>query len=193
MTNPERLRGSLYATPTRVLLVIRVVDPRPDLATSLRAARRPGTPTKVRRWWSVDGGRLRLSFEVLEPEPCRRRVFYVPAAGLDAFVGGCAVGIDTHMSRRRCPAGPDELPLWPTEDLRLDVLETLTEAFLDPFVAMGASPWLMTFGACGGIESLTTPDVAIRKPTSHPAQTWPKLPKSPLKAHIRRATAQGHR
>jgi hypothetical protein len=133
----ERFRGSLYETPARKLFVIRPIDPSPDLADALRAARRPGTPTKVRRGWKIEGGRLRLSFEVLEPEPCRRRAFYVPAAGLDAFMDGCAVGIATRPSRRRRPAGVDVLPVWPTEGPRLDVLEALTKALhFDPVAVL---------------------------------------------------------
>lgn len=124
----ERFRGSLYETPARTLFVIRAVDPSANLAAALRAARRPGTPTKVRRGWSIEGGRLRLSFEILEPGPCRRRAFYVPAAGLDAFLGGCAVGIDTRPSRHRHPAGADVLPVWPAEAPRLDVIEALRAA-----------------------------------------------------------------
>jgi len=125
----ERFRGSLYETSARVLFVIRAVDPSPDLAAALRAARRPGTPTKVRRGWSIEGGRLRLSFEVLEPVPCQRRALYVPAPGLDAFLSGCAVGIDTRPSRRRRPAGADVLPVWPAEAPRLDVIEALRAAW----------------------------------------------------------------
>jgi hypothetical protein len=128
MTRAEVFRGALYETPTRVLFVIRAVDPSPDLAAALRAARPPGTPTKVRRGWSFEGGRLCLSFEVLEPESCRRRAFYVPAAGLDAFRGGCAVGIDTHSCRCRRPDGVDVIPVWPSEGPRLDLFEALRAA-----------------------------------------------------------------
>jgi hypothetical protein len=179
ITKTEQFRGSLYEAPDRILFVVRVIDPRPDLATSLRAARRPGTPTKIRRGWAIEGYRLRLSFEVLEPEPCRRRAFYVPAGGLDAFIGGCAVGLDTRPSRRRRPAGAHVLPLRPTEGPRFEVLEALTEALHKPLVAIDASPWLTIFNVCDGIERPTTPDVAMGKPTSHLVQTWHKPPKRP--------------
>ena len=179
MSKTEQFRGSLYRTPAHVLFFIRVIDPRPDLAASLRAARPPGTPTKARRGWAIEGGRLRLSFEVLEPAPCRRRAFYVPAAGLDAFVGGCAVGLDTRPSRRPRPAGARVMPLWPTEGPRYDVLEALTDALHKPLMATDASPWLTIFNLCGAIERPTTPDVAMRKPASHLVQTCRKPPKSP--------------
>jgi hypothetical protein len=193
MTNAERFLGSLYETRGQVLFLIRAIDPRPDLAAALKAARRPGTPTKVRRGWSIEGGQLRLWFEVLEPKPCGRRAYYVPAAGLDAFVAGCAVGIDTKLSGRRHPADADLLPVWAAEAPRLDVLEAMTEGLLNRSMAFDASPWPVSFGARGGIERLTTPEVAMRKPTSHPAQTWRKLPKSPLKADFCRPMPQAPR
>jgi hypothetical protein len=122
MTRAERFRGALYETPAGALFVIRAIDPRTDLAAALRAAHRPGTPTKVRRGWSILGGQLQLSFEILEPESCRRRAFYVPPAGLDAFLRGCAVGLDTRPSGRK---GGNGLPVWPAEAPRLDVVEAM--------------------------------------------------------------------
>jgi hypothetical protein len=189
----ETLRGSLFERPSRVLFIIRAVDPSPDLAAALRAVRRLGAPTKVLRGWSSEGGRLRLSFEVLEPEPCRRRAFYVPAAPLDAFLGGCAVGIDTDLSGRRHPGGTDVLPVWPTEGPRLDVLEALTEAIHDPWAAMRASPWAMAFNVSDRIKRPTTPDVAIWKPTPYLLPTSRKDPKRATKAHLRRRMSRGHR
>jgi hypothetical protein len=122
MTRAERFRGALYETPVGELFVIRAIDPMPDLAAALRAAHRPGTTTKVRRGWNLWGGQLQMSFEILEPESCRRRAFYVPPAGLDAFLRGCAVGLDTRPWRRK---GGNGLPVWPAEAPRLDVVEAM--------------------------------------------------------------------
>lgn len=125
MTGPERLRGSLYPDPHGPRFIVRAVDPEPDLREALAAARRPGTLTKARRSWTVEGARLVLTFELLEPWSCRPRSFYVPGPELlGPFLDGCAVSLDACPGRRRRHTGL--IPLWPAESPRTAVLDALT-------------------------------------------------------------------
>jgi hypothetical protein len=128
MTEPERLRGSLYPDHDGPRFVIRAVDPEPDLAAALAAARRPGTFTKARRGWTVQGGRLILRFELLEPRSCKERSFFlVRPELLSAFLDGCGVDIATRAAGAWPRRGIGLVPLWPREGARTAVLDALAE------------------------------------------------------------------
>ena len=124
----EALRGALDVERRR--LIVRAVDPLPDLAAALRAARPLGTFTRVRRSWRVEHGRLWLTFAMIDPAPTMPRAFELAAPELvDAFIAGCAVGLDVRPGIRAEAVGGYRwaVPLWPAEGPRLDVLDALAD------------------------------------------------------------------
>ena len=124
----EALRGALDVERRR--LIVRAVDPLPDLAAALRAARPLGTFTRVRRSWRVEHGRLWLTFAMIDPAPTMPRAFELAAPELvDAFITGCAVGLDVRPGIRAEAVGGYRwaVPLWPAEGPRLDVLDALAD------------------------------------------------------------------
>lgn len=126
MTGPERLSGGLYPDHGRLRFVIRAVDPEADLRDALDAARRPGTFTRARRGWTVEDGRLVLRFELLEPEPCRERSFFLMRPELlGPFLDGAAVSIATRPAGAWPRRGIGLVPLWPQEGARTTVLDAL--------------------------------------------------------------------
>jgi hypothetical protein len=126
MTGPERLSGSLYPDRHGPRFVIRAVDPEPDLRAALAAARRPGTFTRARRGWTVEGGRLILRFELLEPEPCRERSFFlVRPELLGPFLDGARVYLATRAAGTWPRRGVGLIPLWPAEGPRVAVIDAL--------------------------------------------------------------------
>jgi hypothetical protein len=124
----EALRGALDVERRR--LIVRAVDPLPDLAAALRAARPLGTFTRVRRSWRVEHGRLWLTFAMIDPAPTMPRAFELAAPELvDAFIAGCAVGLDVRPGIRAEAVGGYRwaVPLWPAEGPRLDMLDALAD------------------------------------------------------------------
>ena len=124
----EALRGALDADRSR--LIVRAVDPLPDLAAALTAARPLGTFTRVRRSWHVEHGHLWLTFAMIDPAPTVPRAFELAAPELvDAFIAGSAVGLDVRPGIRAEVVEGYRLavPLWPAEGPRLDVLDALTD------------------------------------------------------------------
>jgi hypothetical protein len=123
---PERLSGSLYPWHDGPRFVIRAIDPEADLRDALAAARRPGTFTRARRGWTVEGGRLILRFELLEPEPCRERSFFlVRPELLGPFLDGVRVDLATRAGGKWPWRGVGLVPLWPIEGPRTAVLDAL--------------------------------------------------------------------
>ena len=124
----EALRGALDVERRR--LIVRAVYPLPDLAAALTAARPLGTFTRVHRSWRVEHGRLWLTFAMIDPAPTMPRASELAAPELvDAFIAGCAVGLDVRPGIRAEAVGGYRwaVPLWPAEGPRLDVLDALAD------------------------------------------------------------------
>ncbi len=124
----EALRGALDADRSR--LIVRAVDPLPDLAAALTAARPLGTFTRVHRSWRVEHGRLWLTFAMIDPAPTVPRAFELATPELvDAFIAGCAIGLDVRPGIRAEVVGGYRwaVPLWPAGGPRLDVLDALAD------------------------------------------------------------------
>ena len=124
---PEKLRAVLYPSPAGPEILLRAINADRDLHQALAAARRIGTPYRVRRSWTTGKHQgkaaIVLRFELLMPRQCRQRAFYLTGELFDAWLGGCALGLSVRPEP--LDAGADVLTLWPRERPRSEVADAL--------------------------------------------------------------------